>query len=95
MKRFLSFCSILAVCLSIFTIASAQESEWKALNEEVISLYRAQKFNEAIETAKKALDVARETFGEEDLNVATSLNNLAELYRTQEKYEEAKTSFKP
>ena len=66
---------------------AAHGEEWEILNEEVISLYEKGEYARATKVAKKALKVAEETLGENHPDVATTLNNLAELYKTQGDYE--------
>lgn len=39
---------------------------------------------------EKAIEHAKRGFGEKDAHVAAACNNLAELYRMQKKYEDAK-----
>jgi tetratricopeptide (TPR) repeat protein len=57
-------------------------------------LYQAGKYAEAQEIAKRALAVAERRYGLDHPNVATSLNNLAELYRNQGMYGEAEPLYK-
>ena len=59
------------------------------LNQEVIELYRAGKYDRAEIVAKKALEVAEKNVGPDHPNVAQSLNNLADLYRSTKRDEEA------
>ena len=63
--------------------------EWEILNEEVKELYRTGKYDRAVAVAKKALEVAEENVGLNHPDVATSLNNLAALYRVTNRDEEA------
>jgi len=50
-------------------------------------------YKEAIPYCEQCLKVAEQRLGENHPDVATSLNNLAELYRTQGKYAEAEPLF--
>ena len=68
--------------------------EWKILNQEAMELYRTGKYDRAIVVAKKALEVAEKNVGPNHPDVATSLNNLAELYRTQGQYAQAEPLYK-
>ncbi len=83
------------VAKSIFMIllmascVHAQETSWKQLNSRVITLYQQGRYAEAIEVAEEALKVARESFGPDHPDVATTLNNLAMLYYAQGRYAEA------
>ena len=83
----------LGVCL-LFTSGaalplSAQEARWKELNAQVVQFYKQGKFAEAIPPAQASLRVAEATFGAEHPNVATSLNNLCQLYVVQGRFAEA------
>ncbi|MDV2503344.1 MAG: tetratricopeptide repeat protein, partial [bacterium] len=69
--------------------SSAQEARWKALYDQSMELYQQGKYREAIPVVKESLKVAEQTFGSNNLYVATSLNNLGELYRAQGRYAEA------
>ena len=65
--------------------------EWEILNEEVKELYRNGKYDRAVVVAKKALEVAEENVGLNHPDVATSLNNLAALYRATNRDEDSET----
>ena len=69
--------------------AYAQGTEWEGLNKEVMSLYEKGQYDRAVVVAKKALDVAEKAVGPNHPSVATSLNNLAALYRAQGQYAQA------
>jgi tetratricopeptide (TPR) repeat protein len=62
-------------------LAQTAGIEWEALNQEVMDLYRAGKYGRAVVVAKKALEVAEKNVGPDHPDVATSLENLAALYR--------------
>jgi CHAT domain-containing protein/lipopolysaccharide biosynthesis regulator YciM len=68
---------------------SAELQEAKQLNKQVIELYNAGKYNEAVAPAKRALFITEKVLGKEHSDVATTLNNLAELYKAQGLYEKA------
>ncbi len=63
--------------------------EWDVLNDEVKELYRTGKYDRGVVVAKKALEVAEQNVGPDHPDVATSLNNLAELYRAMNRDDEA------
>ena len=91
----------LPVLLLVSSIALAQSSEQKAalaeadrLNKEAVALYRAGKFSQAEAPSKRSLAIWEKALGPEHPYVATSLNNLAELYRLQGKYTEAEPLYK-
>ncbi len=68
--------------------------EWDNLNQEVKELYRSGKYDRAVVVAKKALEVAEKNVGPNHPDVATSLNNLALLYKTQGQYAQAEPLYK-
>lgn len=59
----------------------AQGIEWEMLNDEVEALYQQGSYDRAVVVAKKALQVAEQAHGTDHPDVATSLENLAALYR--------------
>jgi len=67
--------------------AALQEAE--QLNQQMEQLYQQGKYGEVIPLAEQALAIRKRVLGESHLDVATSLNNLAELYRAQGRYAEA------
>ncbi|NEQ59034.1 MAG: tetratricopeptide repeat protein [Moorea sp. SIO4A1] len=77
--------------------ASAEElslTEASQLNQQVEELYQQGKYSEAIPLAEKALEIRQEIWGEDHLDVATSLNNLALLYQSQGRYPEAEPLYR-
>ena len=85
---------ILVICHSFFTTVSAQETSWNELTVEVLTLCQQGKYQDALKVAQRALQVAKETFGPNDPKVATSMNNLATVYRIQGNYIEAESLYK-
>ena len=65
------------------------EPAWKQLNQSAVQLYHAGQYAQAVSLAEDALVLARQIWGEEHPNIATSLNNLALLYQSQGRYAEA------
>jgi tetratricopeptide (TPR) repeat protein len=59
-----------------------------------IALFQAGHYAEAEPRLNSALAIGEKDFGADHLETATSLNNLAELYRSQGKYTEAEPLFK-
>ena len=68
--------------------------EWDILNQEAMELYRAGKYDRALVVAQKALQVALQNVGPDHPDVATSLNNLGGLYKTQSDYAKAEPLYK-
>lgn len=88
--------SLMAV--SIFLIAyspvPARGDDWKKLNSEVVRLYHAGKYTEAIEIAKRVLALTETQLGPDHPDVGQSLNNLALLYNNQGRTAEAEALYK-
>ncbi|MGB3517545.1 MAG: tetratricopeptide repeat protein, partial [Elainellaceae cyanobacterium] len=63
-----------------------QLAEADRLNQQVIQLNQQGRYSEAIPLAQQALAIRETALGETHPNVATSLNNLAALYRAQGNY---------
>ncbi|MEM1372080.1 MAG: tetratricopeptide repeat protein, partial [Pseudomonadota bacterium] len=77
------------------TAATAQKSDQLAeLHQQVVALYRAGKYVEATEVARRATTVAVAKFGPDHPHVGTSLNDLAVLYHAQGRYAEAEPLYK-
>lgn len=64
-------------------------SEWRALNQGVVSAYRDGDYRRAAELADEALALAEAAFGETHPQTLTSLKNMAALYDAQGRYGEA------
>ena len=63
--------------------------EAKRLHEKVKQLYQQGRYQEAISPAKRALAIREKALGPEHRDVATSLNNLAGLYKALGDYSKA------
>ncbi len=61
----------------------------KQLSRRVVQLYHEGQYRQAVSLAEEALELARQIWDEEHPNVATSLNNLAALYKSQGNLAEA------
>jgi tetratricopeptide (TPR) repeat protein len=64
------------------------------LNQQVIQLYNQGRYSEAIPLAQRTLAIVEKALGPDHPNVATALNNLADLYRAQGRYPDAETLYK-
>ncbi|MBI5745961.1 MAG: tetratricopeptide repeat protein [Nitrospirae bacterium] len=83
---------VLALFLSL--ISSCATMEAQRLNQKVIELYGQGRYSEAINYEKKVLEIVEKAMGKEHPDVATSLNNLAALYKSTGRYSEAEPLFK-
>ena len=68
----------LATAADVAIAAGLQRAE--TLNQQVVALYQAGRYNEAIPLAEEALAIWRDHLGARHPDVATGLNNLALLY---------------
>jgi tetratricopeptide (TPR) repeat protein len=59
------------------------------LGGEVVRLSRQGRFREAVDQARQVVEICKQVLGEKHPVYATSLNNLAELYRSQSDYARA------
>lgn len=76
---------LLALSVSL-TLAEGAGKEWHDLNQEVMSLCGQGNYKEAVAVGKKALALAEKKVGKNHPDVASSLNNLAEVYRAEGEY---------
>jgi tetratricopeptide (TPR) repeat protein len=60
-------------------------ADWETLNAEALALHHAAKYDRAVDVATKALALAETNRGPDHPEVATSLTNLAALYRATER----------
>ena len=65
------------------------QNELEALNQQIVELYEQGCYQEAIPLAERRVEIVEAQLGSEHPDVATSLNNLANLYQFQGRYEEA------
>ena len=90
-RRAILFAFAFSLLFSALSLAHAQGAgvEWDALNREVMELYRAGEYDRAVAVAQKALHTAERNVGPDHPDVATSLENLAALYRALKRDSEA------
>lgn len=72
---------------------SAEEVRWERYVKAGIAAHQQGDYKEAVRQTQFALKEA-EDFGEEDPRVATTLHNLAEYFRLQDRYDEAESMHK-
>ncbi len=63
------------------------------LYEQFLELYHAGKYAEALPVAEEYAELAKKQYGESHFEYAIALNNLAEIYRTQNRLDEAQNLF--
>ncbi len=78
------------LCLGLWPMvaASAQETRWYSIMDDASKAYHQADYAQAEKLYLAALKEA-EKFGNQDLRLALSLNNLARLYKTQGNYAQA------
>ena len=69
--------------------SQSDDDEFKLLNQQVQTLFREGKYQEATPLAEKAVELAKRVYGPEHVRTATSLNNLALLYQDMGEYAKA------
>ncbi|MBN2384359.1 tetratricopeptide repeat protein [bacterium] len=82
------------VCITIIglllLITGCQKTkQWENKRAEVERLFNEGKYSEVLKLAEENVELARELFGAEHLNVARSMNNLAMVYKANDRLEDA------
>ena len=85
---------IAVLVLTFSSLVYAQEALWEKLNSKTKTLFKQKRYPDALSVAKEALKVAEDTFGPDNPKVATSLNNIAELYVIKGTYDEIEPLYK-
>ena len=82
---------LLALGLWILACPASQsdDDEFNSLNQQVQTLFKQGKYQEAIPLAEKAVELAKRVYGPEHPDTAPSLNNLAVLYQDMGEYAKA------
>ncbi|MGB3517845.1 MAG: CHAT domain-containing protein [Elainellaceae cyanobacterium] len=75
-----------AVAQTLTTEQAAALEEANRLDQQMIQLYQQGQYAEAIPLARQAVDIRETALGGNHPDVASTLNNLAELYRAQGNY---------
>ena len=71
---------MVALLISWPMLIEAQETTWRDLTINYKVLLLQGRYEEALDKAKKALEIAETTFGSEHVSVEKSLKNLAFAY---------------
>ena len=88
--------SLLLACLLPWAALaqSGAGAEWERLAQESARQYRMGNYANAVEVARKMIEVAEKNVGQEHPDFATSLNNLAEVQRAQGQLGTAESNYK-
>src|SRR5690349_11491119 len=70
------------------------KKEWEEQTSRVEQLYQQGKYDEALDLARRALDLAEKEFGLDHSNTAESLNNVAVLYKSKGDYASAEPLYR-
>jgi len=96
MKVWKAMCFV-AISFVMFSGCSQSEkgkASWAELNKKTADLFNEGKYSEAIETGNKALKIAEQESGpDQQINIATSLYNIASCYFIQGMYDKAEPLF--
>jgi len=85
----LALCGALCGAAANVSAQSKELEEARRLNGQVLQLYRAGRYDEAVPLAESVLATRERVLGAEHPDVAMSLNNLAALYRAKGDYRHA------
>ena len=82
---------LLLACLGSLAaqVRKGAGTEWQALIKKADDLYHKGEYARALEVGKQALQIAEKNVGPDHPDVATSLENIAYLYRATKREKEA------
>jgi tetratricopeptide (TPR) repeat protein len=83
---------LLVITASVSLGQNLREAD--SLNKKVMELYNAGKYAEAIPLAQRTLSIREQELGPDAPDLASSLENLAALYSTQDRYADAEPLYK-
>jgi tetratricopeptide (TPR) repeat protein/CHAT domain-containing protein len=78
---------------ALATLLAGEIAQWSQLNQQIIQLYKDEKYEQAVTIAKKSLDLAEKIWGSNHPNIVTSLDELAGLYYFQGCYAKAEALY--
>lgn len=89
---------LLLVCLFAGIAVNAQQQpaqdEVRMLNIEVVRLFNANKYEEALQIAESSLKLCEQSFGKDSPKTIDSLKNLAAVYAGLEQHEKSANTYK-
>jgi TonB family protein len=87
--------TLIIILLTAYSVSAqtGDKEKLKQLNQNVISLYRSGKFDEALKEARQAVDLSSKVHGLESLETAAAYTNLGIILRDKKKFKEAVGNF--
>ena len=91
---------VIMIALIFSTVVVAQPANSAALQEaaklhaQVVQLYKENKLDEALPLAKRIVEIREKELSDGNHLLAVSYTNLAHIYRTKKKYDEAEKYFR-
>ncbi len=86
-KKLLITIILLTVC-SVHAQTDEKET-LKQINQQLVSNYQKQKFDEAIKLGQQAVDLSLKIYGENNVETAVAYTNLGVIYRDKKKFKES------
>ncbi len=81
---------IFIIILSTVCFAQTDDKETlKQINQNVVSSYKNQKFDEALKLARQAVDLSVKIYGVENRETAVAYANLGAIYQQKKKFKES------
>jgi tetratricopeptide (TPR) repeat protein len=85
--------TVILPLIALLAVIAGLVMSWKnlaiSLNSQAVLCYQQGNYEEAERLYKESIESAEKIFGEDNISVATVLNNLSELYQEQKRYSEA------
>ena len=86
--------TVALVALCLLAVCNVHAQKFMELNDEFMTLYKAERYAEAAVVGEKALKQAKLEFGTVHLNYAISLQNLGECYTMLQQFDKALPNYR-
>src|SRR5947208_1197176 len=77
----------------IAAVAHAEPTEYGKLNAKAVQLFTEHKYDEAVAAGEEALKIAEQTLAPDDKDLLIVLENLASIYASAKKADQAKATY--